>query len=55
LSDRIYILSGSPGQITDEIEIAEKRPRARDFSLTPAFLSYKKQIVTALGPGSFRI
>ena len=55
LSDRIYILSGSPGQITDEIEIAQKRPRASDFSLTPAFLSYKKQIVSALGPGSFRI
>ena len=55
LSDRIYILSGSPGQITDEIEIEEKRPRARDFSLTPAFLSYKKQIVSALGPGSFRL
>ena len=55
LSDRIYILSGSPGQITAEIEIEEKRPRARDFSLTPAFLSYKKQIVSALGPGSFRI
>ena len=53
LSDRIYILKGKPGQITDEIVIREKRPRRNDFNLTPEFLEYKKKIISDLGPGSF--
>lgn len=44
LSDRICILAGSPGQIIAEIPIVEPRPRPHDFSLTPAFLNYKRQI-----------
>lgn len=55
LSDRIYILSGKPGRITDEIVISEKRPRRKDFNLTPEFLEYKKKIISDLGPGSFGI
>lgn len=53
LSDRIYILCGKPGRITDEIVIEEKRPRRKDFSLRPEFLEYKKRIISDLGPGSF--
>lgn len=53
LSDRIYILSGRPGQITDQIAIEEKRPRRKDFSLTSEFLEYKRRIIGKLGPGSF--
>ncbi len=49
LSDRIYILSGSPGCIKDEIIIEEKRPRAEDFDLTGSFLNYKRKIVSHLG------
>ena len=49
LSNRILILSGSPGKITHEIVIDEKRPRADDFNLTPKFLNYKKQVIEALG------
>lgn len=49
LSDRILILSGSPGKITDEIVINEKRPRNKDFNLTAQFISYKKQVIEALG------
>ena len=45
LSDRIYILGGKPGQITDEIVIEEKKPRSEDFNLTPKFLEYKRKIV----------
>lgn len=45
LSDRIYILGGRPGKITDEIVIEEKRPRNQDFLLTDTFLSYKKRIM----------
>ena len=45
LSDRIYILKGRPGRITDEIVIRERKPRAEDFPLTSAFLDYKRMIL----------
>jgi len=48
LSDRIYILGGSPGQIRDELRIAEKKPRSEDFALTDAFLNYKREIIRRL-------
>ncbi len=46
LSDRIYLLS--PGKITAEIRITEPKPRCADFTLTPAFLEYKRQILSLL-------
>lgn len=49
LSDRILILSGAPGKITNEIVIEEKHPRGDDFNLTPQFIRYKKQVIEALG------
>lgn len=49
LSDRILILSGAPGKITNEIVIEEKHPRGDDFNLTPQFICYKKQVIEALG------
>lgn len=48
LSDRIYLLSGNPGRITDEIVIREPKPRRDDFMLTPAFLDYKRKILSLL-------
>lgn len=48
LSDRIYILTGVPGRIRDEIIIREKKPRRKDFNLTEEFLSYKRQIIEIL-------
>ena len=48
LSDRIYVMSGAPGRIADEIVIEEKRPRRDDFNLTPEFLEYKKRIISKL-------
>lgn len=48
LSDRIYIMSASPGKIVDEIVIEEKRPRRDDFELTSEFLEYKKRIIDKL-------
>lgn len=48
LSDRIYILSGQPGAISDEIVIGERKPRTNDFVLTEEFLQYKRRIVQAL-------
>ena len=48
LSDRIYLLSGSPGEIVEEIIIKEPKPRREDFNLTPEFLAYKRQILSLL-------
>ena len=48
LSDRIYILNGTPGTIKEEIVIREKKPRAEDFSLSEEFLEYKRQIISKL-------
>lgn len=48
ISDRIYLLSGSPGEITGEIVIKEPKPRREDFNLTTEFLEYKRQILSLL-------
>ena len=48
LSDRIYLLTGKPGQITKEIVINEPKPRRKDFSLSGEFLEYKKEIIAHL-------
>ena len=48
LSDRIYLLGGKPGTITDEIVISEPKPRRKDFNLTEEFLRYKRQIVSKI-------
>ena len=48
LSDRIYLLTGKPGQITKEIVIQEPKPRGQDFKLTEEFLQYKKEILKHL-------
>lgn len=48
LSDRIYIMSGAPGRIADEIVIEDKRPRREDFDLTTEFLEYKRRIINKL-------
>jgi len=48
LSDRIYLLTGQPGRITEEILIREPRPRPADFNLSPEFLAYKKHILGKL-------
>lgn len=48
LSDRIYLLTGRPGRITEEIVIREPKPRRKDFNLTDEFLRYKKKILKKL-------
>lgn len=48
LSDRIYLLGGKPGKITDEIVIREPKPRRKDFNLTEEFLEYKRRILEKL-------
>lgn len=48
ISDRIYLLSGTPGEITGEIVIKEPKPRKNDFNLTAEFLEYKRKILSLL-------
>ncbi len=48
LSDRIYLLSGKPGKITNEIVIDEPKPRSSDFTLSEKFLEYKRRIINEL-------
>ena len=49
LSDRVYILAGKPGKITAEITVDRARPRDREFTLSPEFLTYKREILKAMG------
>lgn len=48
LSDRVYLLTGSPGRITAEIEIAAAKPRGPEFSVSDEFIRYKRQILELL-------
>lgn len=48
LSDRIYLLRGKPGTLTDEIIIREPKPRDADFNLTEEFLQYKREIISKI-------
>ncbi len=48
LSDRIYIMSGKPGKISDEIIIDEAKPRDKDFIVSDNFMKYKKRILKEL-------
>ena len=48
ISDRIYLLSGSPGKIAGEIIIGEPKPRCEDFNLTAEFMEYKRKILSLL-------
>ena len=48
LSDRIYIMSGAPGRITQELAIRHPRPRTTRFTASQEFMEYKRQILDAL-------
>lgn len=48
LSDRVYVMSGKPGRITEELRIDAPKPRPADFNLTEEFLSYKRILVSRL-------
>ena len=44
LSDRIYIMKGSPAVIDGELVISTPKPRTHDFMMTDEFLEFKKKI-----------
>jgi|SRR5690554_6135200 len=49
LSDRIYIMRGSPGEINHEVVISTLRPRGEDFRISDDFMEYKREITRLLG------
>jgi ABC-type nitrate/sulfonate/bicarbonate transport system ATPase subunit len=49
LSDRIYIMKGSPAAMTDELRIPTPRPRDRDYMLSEEVLALKRQIRELIG------
>ncbi|MCM1494622.1 MAG: ABC transporter ATP-binding protein [Bacteroides sp.] len=44
LSDRIYIMNGTPAGISAELAIIQSKPRTSDFLISDAFLDYKRTI-----------
>lgn len=52
LSDRIYLLTGTPSRISCEIIIHEAKPRSKEFRISEEFLQYKRQIIEELKMGS---
>ena len=49
ISDRIYIISGTPGKIVNEIEVKiNKNISNEEVSMTQDFLNYKKEIMKFL-------
>ena len=51
LSDRIYIMTGNPGQIHQQLKIEPGRTHRKGFTLTDEFLNYKRQIIEILQAG----
>lgn len=48
LSDRIYIMTGKPGKIMNEIRITEPKPRLKEFNVSSQFIEYKRMILKIL-------
>lgn len=48
LSDRIYIMTGAPGTIRDEIRISTPRNKRENFDLSEEFLQHKRRIIELL-------
>ena len=49
LSDRICILTGQPGTVSQVLTIHEPKPRGEEFTVSSRFLEYKKYILSCLG------
>lgn len=49
LSDRICILTGQPGKVSQVLTIDEPKPRGEEFAVSSRFLEYKKYILSCLG------
>ena len=48
LSDRVYIMTGKPGEIKSEIRIATPRSQRQGYDLSDEFMEYKRNITAIL-------
>jgi len=48
LSDRVYVMTGRPGEIELEIVVDEERPRRREILLDEKCMNYKREILKIL-------
>lgn len=48
LSDRVYVMTGKPGEIRSEIRIRTPRQERQDYDLQEEFLEYKREITNLL-------
>jgi len=48
LSDRVYIMTGKPGEITSEIRIDTPRGEREGYDLSDEFMEYKRKIIAIL-------
>ncbi len=48
LSDRVCLLTGTPGEIRHELRVEVPRDQREGFDLTPEFLKYKQEILRML-------
>lgn len=48
ISDRVYMMTGSPATLTKEFQIECPKPRNQAFTLTDDFIEYKRQIRSLL-------
>ena len=48
LSDRIYIMTGKPGEIRHELAIEPDRKERKEFTLSDEFLHYKRTVMELL-------
>jgi ABC-type nitrate/sulfonate/bicarbonate transport system ATPase subunit len=48
LSDRVYVMSGRPGHVTDCVDVPFPRPRSLEVARTADFLALKDRLLTPL-------
>lgn len=48
LADRVFVMSGRPGQIRRVLDVGFDRPRGEDLVLDPAFIAMKREIMGLL-------
>lgn len=48
LADRVFVMSGRPGQIRKVIPVGFDRPRSLDLVMEPGFIALKREILTLL-------
>lgn len=54
LSDRIFVMSASPGRIVQELEVTLGRPRATDIVVDPAYAELKRSCMDTIRTESLR-